>query len=499
MKVQVGRLGVAVILLALLTGCTPKDRDLEDLATWLTGSFSSQAQAAADSAFFDIRLEMARIWAGRRDGIWLYVEQAAAAQRDQPYRQRIYQLTRHDAHSLQSVVYLLPRPERFVGAWRNSTLLDSLTPDSLSVRDGCAIRLQRQDNGSFTGGTVGRDCRSELQGAAYATSEVEITPDYLVSWDRGFDANGLQVWGAAEGGYVFKRVGAAVSAASAGTDVVVGVSLLTRTHPFYQELEAGLREAAARHGYELIVQAGEFDVARQKDQVENFLVRQVDAIIVCPCDSKSIGTAVQAANTVGIPVFTADIAVLAEGTRVVCHVASDNVAGGKLAARAVVEALGGQGTVAIIDHPEVESVIQRVHGFESELARQADLQVVAKLTGKGVKDVAFRTAEDILQAHPDLDAIFGINDDTILGVLAAVEKAGRQERIVLVGFDAVPEARRAIGAGKIYADVVQQPRRIGAATINAIADYLAGREVPPAILIPCELFTREDALAEPRS
>jgi ribose transport system substrate-binding protein len=274
---------------------------------------------------------------------------------------------------------------------------------------------------------------------------------------------------------------------------VIGVSLLTRTHPFYQDLEAGLSAAAAEHGYRLLVQAGEFDVARQKDQVENFITRRVDAIVVCPCDSKSIGTSVAAANAAGIPVFTADIAVLAEGVDVVCHVASDNVAGGRLAARAVADAIGGAGEVAIIDHPEVESVIQRVAGFEEEIARYPGLTVVAKLTGRGVKDAAFRTAEDILQAHPGLDAIFGINDDSALGALAAVEKAGKEGRVVIVGFDAVPEARRAIAAGKIHADVIQQPREIGRRTIAAVADYMAGAEVPPAILIPCELFTRDDA------
>ena len=283
---------------------------------------------------------------------------------------------------------------------------------------------------------------------------------------------------------------------SGSPTAVIGVSLLTRTHPFYQDLEAGLREAAAEHGYELLVQAGEFDVAKQKDQLENFIVRRVNAIIVCPCDSKSIGTSVAAANDAGIPVFTADIAVLAEGPQVVCHVASDNVAGGRLAAEAMTLALGGSGKVAVIDHPEVESVIQRVRGFEEGLASQTGMEVVAKLSGRGMKDAAFRTAEDILQAHPDLDGIFGINDDSALGALAAVEKAGRSGRVKIVGFDAVPEARAAIRDGKIYADVIQQPRLIGRTTIGAIADYMAGHPVPPSILIPCELYDREKAQAE---
>lgn len=282
----------------------------------------------------------------------------------------------------------------------------------------------------------------------------------------------------------------------APTRATLGVTLLTRTHPFYQDLETGLLAAAERHGFELIIQAGEFDVARQKDQIHNFIVRQVDAIIVSPCDSKSIGTSVQAANEAHIPVFSADIAVLAEGAEVVCHVASDNVAGGRLAAQAINEKLGGQGEVAIIDHPEVESVIQRVSGFREQLTEYPGLRIVTCLSGHGVKDLAFRTAEDILQAHPGLDAVFGINDDSALGALAAIEKAGKQDRIVIVGFDAIPEARRAIGEGKIYADVIQQPRRIGDHTVQAVADYLAGKQVPPAILIPCELFKREDATSE---
>jgi ribose transport system substrate-binding protein len=277
-----------------------------------------------------------------------------------------------------------------------------------------------------------------------------------------------------------------------GGDFVIGVSLLTRTHPFYQDLEAGLQETADRYGYTLIITAGEFDVSKQKDQIQDFIVRKVNAIIVSPCDSKSIGTSIKAANEAGIPVFTADIACLAEGVSIVAHVASDNIAGGRLAAKAVSQAINGAGNVAIIDHPEVESVIQRVRGFEEAIAG-TDTKLVAKLSGHGVKDQAFRTAEDILQTHPDLDAIFGINDDSALGALAAVEKAGKVGRVKIVGFDAVPEAREAIKAGKIYADVIQQPKVIGQKTIEAVSTYISGGTVEPVILVPCGLFTQADA------
>ena len=243
----------------------------------------------------------------------------------------------------------------------------------------------------------------------------------------------------------------------------------------------------------MIVNAGEFDVARQKDQINDFIVQKVNAIVVSPCDSRSIGTAIASANAAGIPVFTADIACLSEGVQIVSHVASDNLEGGRLAARAVAEAIGGVGEIAIIDHPEVESVIQRVSGFEEEIANYEGITVVAKLSGRGVKDQAFRTAEDILQAHPKVKAFFGINDDSALGALAAVEKAGKSGKVKIVGFDAVPEARKAIAEGRIFADVIQQPKKIGQSTIEAVKTYLSGESVEPAILIPCDLFTQSSA------
>lgn len=277
------------------------------------------------------------------------------------------------------------------------------------------------------------------------------------------------------------------------TGIKIGVSLLTRTHPFYQDLEAGLQEAADSAGFQLIVTAGEFDVARQKDQINDFIVQKVNAIIVSPCDSRSIGTAISSANAAGIPVFTADIACLADGVKIVSHIASDNIAGGRLAAKAIVHAIGENGKIAIIDHPEVESVIQRVKGFEEEIAKYPGITIAAKLSGHGVKDQAFRTAEDILQAHPDIKAFFGINDDSALGALAAVEKAGKTDKVKIVGFDAVPEARKAIAEGKIFADVIQQPKKIGQSTIEAVKTYLSGGTVDPTILIPCDLFTQSSA------
>lgn len=194
----------------LMDGAAPSaDPDLQLLGDWLAGSFSSAAQAAADTSYFDIRLHVVPIWPDRPDGPWLYVEQATAARLDRPYRQRIYRLARVGGDLFESHVYTLAAPLRFAGAWQKPEVmaaLVSLPPDSLEARAGCSIVLRRMKDGSFMGSTLGHDCASELRGATWAASEVTITASGMKSWDRGFDAGGTQAWGAVKGPYIFDRV-----------------------------------------------------------------------------------------------------------------------------------------------------------------------------------------------------------------------------------------------------------------------------------------------------
>ena len=237
------------------------------------------------------------------------------------------------------------------------------------------------------------------------------------------------------------------------------------THPFFLTLIDSLTHEAEKRGFEVVVTSGEFDVARQQNQVADLIVRRVDAIAVSPCDSKAIGTSIAAANKAGIPVFTFDIASLAEGVDVVTHVGIDNEQGGRLAANAVLDGIGNQGQIAIIDHPEVESVIQRTRGFREiiDSARESGsrVEIVSVLPGSGAQDKSFRAAEDLLQAHPQLDAIFGINDETALGARAAVERANRADDVLIVGIGGKTEAIEAVDEGDLYADVVTYPGRIG--------------------------------------
>lgn len=180
--------------------------DLQVLQQRMTGLFSSRAQSLEDSSYYDIALHMEPIWPERKDGYWLYVEQAMARMLEKPYRQRIYHLTRQDKYTLVSKVFELPQPLRFAGAWKNKSLLSAITVDSLIDRQGCAIYLRKDDAGNFSGSTPGKACLSSLRGATYASSEVIIYADRLVSWDRGWDKDDKQVWGATKGGYRFVRI-----------------------------------------------------------------------------------------------------------------------------------------------------------------------------------------------------------------------------------------------------------------------------------------------------
>jgi ribose transport system substrate-binding protein len=278
----------------------------------------------------------------------------------------------------------------------------------------------------------------------------------------------------------------------------IGVSIQNREAQFYQDMESGMRSEAAKYGYALIVVDASRDNAKQQSQVEDFISKHVDAIVLTPYDSQAIGSAIAEANNAGIPVFTADIASASREGRVVSHVASDNVQGGFEAGKLLCQAVGKSGSVAIIDEPEVTSVQDRVKGFKAAIAQLCPgVSIVADVDSGGTRDKASSDTGDVVQAHRDLRGIFGINDDSALGALAAVRAAGLNGKIAIVGYDATPEARTAIAQGNMYGDAIQYPAKIGSTTIDVIRDYFAGKKPPAIVKIPVGAYTRTNAQASP--
>lgn len=294
----------------------------------------------------------------------------------------------------------------------------------------------------------------------------------------------------------------AAPAAAAAAQGSIGVSLLTLDNPFFKVIGDTIAAEGAKRGYEAIVVSGDKDVAKQSNQIKDFIVKKVSAIVLSPCDSKSIIPVIQEANAAGIPVFTVDIPCNEPGVKIVTQVATDNFSGGKEAGLAMIEALGeAGGEVAVLHFKQAESCQLRVKGFREvtdahNAVGKGKIEIVAELESGGAKDVGFKAAEDALQANPNLRGIFAINDPAALGARAALEKAGKTA-VFIVGFDGQPEGRQAIKDGKIYADPIQFPDKMGAQIVDAIIRHSKGETLPPQLLIPTSLYRRADAERDP--
>ncbi len=308
--------------------------------------------------------------------------------------------------------------------------------------------------------------------------------------------------GTQEKGVVSESLDAqAGGAAPKGT---IAISVLDASNPFFQVIDKSLTAEAAKYGYKVLAVSGDLDVAKQHNQVKDFIVKKVTAIVLCPCESTAIGSAIKEANAAGIPVFTADIACLAPGVEVVSHIATDNLSGGREAGKAMIEALDeAGGEVVILDFKSAESCLLRVQGFKEVIGAHnkqhpdQEISIVMELPGEGQRHLGYKRTEDAIQAYPDLAGIFAINDPSALGARAALEKAGKADQVKIIGFDGQPEGKQAIKEGKIYADPVQFPAEIGRITMQTILAYLSGEEVEPEILIPTKLYRQSDAENDP--
>ena len=289
-----------------------------------------------------------------------------------------------------------------------------------------------------------------------------------------------------------------------GSRGVVGFSALTLTNPFFKVIAENLTAEAASHGFEVIVDDANRDVKTQSEQIDTYIARGVSAIVINPCDRLSIGPAIQKANDAGIPVFTCDLMCVAPEAKVTGHVGTDNYQGGKLAGQAMIEALGEEGGKLLILHfKQANSCVLRVQGFrevidEYNQNRQSGrIEIVAEQDGGGLRDEGFAATAAAIQTDSDLTGIFAINDPSALGAYAALEQAGKTEQVTIVAFDGQEDGKRAIKEGKIYADPIQFPDKMGRITMQHIVKYLNGEPFEKEMLIPTELYRWEDAEMDP--
>ncbi|MCA9125035.1 MAG: substrate-binding domain-containing protein [Planctomycetales bacterium] len=285
---------------------------------------------------------------------------------------------------------------------------------------------------------------------------------------------------------------------------VIGFSALTLTNPFFSIIADNLQEEAAKHGYEVLVDDANRDVKTQSEQIDTYITRGAAAIVINPCDRLSIGPAIKRANEAGIPVFTSDLQCVAEGAKITGHVGTDNFGGGKLAGEAMIEAVGETGGKVLVLHFEqAQSCVLRVEGFKEVIdaynkeRESGKIEIVAELDGGGLRDEGFKATSAAIQSDPDISGIFAINDPSALGAYAALEQAGKVGQVKIVAFDGQLDGKQAIKEGKIYADPIQFPDRMGQITIQNIVKYLNGEDFEQITLIPTELYRRADADKDP--
>lgn len=269
------------------------------------------------------------------------------------------------------------------------------------------------------------------------------------------------------------------------------------TNPYFKLIAEVMQDEAAPYGYEVVALSGDLDPAKQNNQLADFVAQEYNAIFLNPVDSKAVGTGVKNAHEAGIPVFTFDVQVTDEEAKdmVVSHIGSDNYQGGQLAAESMIELTGDRGKIALITYPEIMSCKLRRDGFMDYLEEHdSNLEVVAELSARGNRNDGYAVATDILQSHPDIVAIFAINDPSALGAYAAVTKTGRTGDIKIIGFDASPAGKQAVYEKKLYDTPQQFPRKMAVGTVEAFIKYLDGEPLEEKIFIPCQHYRYEDSV-----
>lgn len=278
--------------------------------------------------------------------------------------------------------------------------------------------------------------------------------------------------------------------ATAG-DVTLGLVLSTLNNPFFVTLRDGAQQAADEAGVELVVLDSQNDAAREAANVEDLIQQQVDAILINPTDSDAVVPSIQKANEAGIPVFTIDRG--ANGGEVVSHIASDNVAGGRMAGEFIVEALGGEGRVVELEGIAGTSAARdRGQGFNEVIEANPGIEVVARQTANFDRAEGLTVFENILQAQPEIDAVFAHNDEMILGAIEAAKAAGRADQIIFVGFDAIDDALAAVRDGSLAATVAQQPFLMGRLGVATAISSLNGDTVEANIPVDLTLVTADN-------
>ncbi|KOV94436.1 transporter [Streptomyces sp. NRRL B-3648] len=270
----------------------------------------------------------------------------------------------------------------------------------------------------------------------------------------------------------------------------LGLSLSTLNNPFFVQIRSGAQAEAERLGVDLTVTDAQNDASQQANQLQNFTGSKLDGIIVNPVDSDAAGNSVTAAGKAGIPVVAVDRGV--NKASVDTLVASDNVAGGELAAKTLAEKLGGRGRIVVLQGQAGTSAArERAAGFARGLRAYPGIRVLAQQPADFDRTKGLDVMSNLLQAHPDVQGVIAANDEMALGAVKALgSKAGRSVQVV--GFDGTPDGLKAVEGGTLYASVAQQPSQLGRIAVDNALKAIRGEKVEPTVKVPVKVVTKDD-------
>ncbi|MGX7418377.1 D-ribose ABC transporter substrate-binding protein [Carnobacterium gallinarum] len=267
-------------------------------------------------------------------------------------------------------------------------------------------------------------------------------------------------------------------------DLVIGVSLSTLNNPFFVSVEDGIQKLADKEGTKVKIVDAQDDTAKQSNDVDDLIQQGVDVLLINPVDSSAITPAVESANAANIPVIAIDRD--SEGGKLLSLVASNNVAGGEMAAKYIEELVGSSAKVAELQGiPGASATRERGKGFDDYAKDKLDIVVQQSASFDRAKGLT--VMENMLQSTPDIQAVFAQNDEMALGAVEAIGAANKTDKIVIVGFDGTEDGLKAIKAGKMNATVAQKPEKMGEIALQTAFDHFAGKKVEKKIDSPLEL------------
>lgn len=276
------------------------------------------------------------------------------------------------------------------------------------------------------------------------------------------------------------------TASAAATGDTVGLAISTQNNPFFVNLKEGAQAQADKLGLKLVVVDANDDSGKQAAGVDDLLQQNIKVLLINPTDSEAAAASVNRAAKAGIPVISIDRSV--KGAEVASHVASDNVAGGKMAAEYIVSKLPAGGEMVELEGiPGSSAARERGEGFHQVMDAQQTIKIVTKQPADFDRTKGLTVMENILQSHPNIKAVFAHNDEMALGAVKALEAANKKD-VIVVGFDATDDAQAAVKAGKMAATVAQKPAKIGELGVEAAKKVIAGETVEKSIPVELELI-----------